>query len=323
MGLGDLMHYAMGSTTPTVQDANYDRAVSPEALAAQQETAQRSIGQGQGNLGAAAAGYQGTMAGAAPSLAQMQMKQGQQAATQQAQGMAASARGTGNQLLAQQQAGQQQALASQQNNAQAGMLRAQEVQGATQGLAGIGAQQQNLGQQYGIGSQGQNMQEQQFATNTRVGVAQGNQKAQSEENRASGSMVSGLLGAICCSPDTLILTPSGERRIESIEAGDLVYTVGHRMAKVLRATSTAVTDHRVMRVVLASGSVLEISPWHPTADGRIFGDLHTGDVIDGVRVECAELVPYGHGRTFDILPDDPSGTYYAGGVRIGSTLRGL
>lgn len=78
--------------------------------------------------------------------------------------------------------------------------------------------------------------------------------------------------------------------------------------------------HSVMRVALASGSVLEISPGHPTAAGLSFGALHAGDSLDGVQVRSAGLVPYAHDATYDILPDTDTGTYFAGGVLIGSTL---
>jgi len=83
-----------------------------------------------------------------------------------------------------------------------------------------------------------------------------------------------------------------------------------------------VSDHRVVRVELESGRILEISPGHPTADGRTFGDLRAGDRLDGARVVSAELVPYMHGFTYDILPASDTGTYVAGGALIGSTLTG-
>jgi len=48
------------------------------------------------------------------------------------------------------------------------------------------------------------------------------------------------------------------------------------------------------------------------------------DGSDGVRVVAASVVPYAHDATYDILPDSDTGTYFAGGILIGSTLaRGL
>jgi hypothetical protein len=78
--------------------------------------------------------------------------------------------------------------------------------------------------------------------------------------------------------------------------------------------------HTVVRVVLASGNVLEISPEHPTADGRVFSELKAGTELDGVGITSVSRVPYQHARTYDILPASDTGTYFAGGVLIGTTL---
>jgi len=76
-------------------------------------------------------------------------------------------------------------------------------------------------------------------------------------------------------------------------------------------------------VVLDSGAVLEISPGHPTADGRTFGDLAASSRLDDQhRVVSAAIVPYDHDATYDILPASDTGTYYAAGTLIGSTLFG-
>lgn len=76
-----------------------------------------------------------------------------------------------------------------------------------------------------------------------------------------------------------------------------------------------------MRVELASGDVLEISARHPTADGRTFGDLRTGDRLGGLEIAKTTVVPYQHLFTYDILPASDSGTYFASGALIGSTLK--
>jgi hypothetical protein len=128
---------------------------------------------------------------------------------------------------------------------------------------------------------------------------------------------------ICASPDTPIATPAGERPIASLKVGDLVYSVDHgvmTVAPLIRVNRTPVSGHHVIRAVLASGAVLEISPGHPTTDGRTFGSLHGGDLLDGVAIRSASLVPYGYDATYDILPDTDSGAYFAGGVLVGSTL---
>jgi len=81
-----------------------------------------------------------------------------------------------------------------------------------------------------------------------------------------------------------------------------------------------VVSHHVQRVVLATGTVLEISALHPTADGRTFADLHADSVLEGIGIVSVETIPYQHPFTYDILPDSDTGTYFAGGVLIGSTL---
>jgi hypothetical protein len=140
-----------------------------------------------------------------------------------------------------------------------------------------------------------------------------------------GTCAKGCLTCVCASPDTPIATPAGERMIADLAPGDLVYTVRGQAvvaAPILRVNRIAAHDHHVVRVTLDSGRVLEISPRHPTAEGRIFADLRPGDRLDGARVVEATLIPYTHPFTHDILPDSDTGTYFAGGVLIGSTLHG-
>jgi hypothetical protein len=129
---------------------------------------------------------------------------------------------------------------------------------------------------------------------------------------------------ICAAPDTPIATPAGERPIADLRVGDVVYSVeGAAIVAVpiARTGSTAVTEHRVVRVVLQDDTVLEISPGHPTADGRLFSGLLAGDELNpGHRIVSAEIVPYRYDRTYDILPASNTGAYFAGGALIGSTL---
>jgi hypothetical protein len=127
----------------------------------------------------------------------------------------------------------------------------------------------------------------------------------------------------CAAPDTPIATPEGERAIASLKVGDLVYSVDGgvlRSVPIVALRRLPARQHQVMRVVLASGSVLEISASHPTADGRDFAELRAGDLLDSTRIVASELVPYVHDFTYDILPGSDSGTYVAGGALIGSTL---
>lgn len=80
------------------------------------------------------------------------------------------------------------------------------------------------------------------------------------------------------------------------------------------------TGHRVIEVALRDGATLHISAAHPTADGRTFGQLRAGDWLGGREVTSTAVVPYAHDATYDILPDSDTGTYFAGGALIGSTL---
>ena len=73
--------------------------------------------------------------------------------------------------------------------------------------------------------------------------------------------------------------------------------------------------------MLDDGAIVEMSPGHPTADGRTFSDLLRGGALDERHsVVDAELVPYRHERTYDILPASSTGSYFAAGALVGSTL---
>ncbi len=140
-----------------------------------------------------------------------------------------------------------------------------------------------------------------------------------------GTCPTGCLDCICASPDTPVATPEGDRPIASLAVGDLVYSVDGealRAVPVLRVHRTPAKSHHVVHLVLATGAVLDVSPGHPTADGRTFADLRAGDMIDGAAIVDARLVPYTHAYTHDVLPASDTGTYVAGGVLIGSTLHG-
>jgi hypothetical protein len=131
------------------------------------------------------------------------------------------------------------------------------------------------------------------------------------------------VGCRCASPETPIATPRGDRPIASLGVGDLVYSIdGAAVAVVpiVRISRVAAFQHRVVRVRLKNGATLEISAGHPTADGRSFAMLRAGDELGGVAIVATEIVDYAHAFTYDILPASSSGSYFAGGVPVGSTL---
>ncbi|MDQ2952341.1 MAG: Hint domain-containing protein [Chloroflexota bacterium] len=131
---------------------------------------------------------------------------------------------------------------------------------------------------------------------------------------------------ICLAVGTRIATPDGDIAVESLRVGDIVWTAaadGTRVAAPLSAIgSTPVpATHEVVRLALADGRIVLVSPGHPTADGRRVGDLRAGDAIDGALVVSAVRVAYIGGFTYDVLPASASGAYWANGVLLGSTLR--
>jgi hypothetical protein len=140
----------------------------------------------------------------------------------------------------------------------------------------------------------------------------------------NGTCPTGCSACVCAAPTTPIATPAGDRPIADLKVGDLVYSVDHGslvIVPVKMVHRQPVTGpHRVVEVKLAHGATLRISPRHPTADGGRFADLGAGDLLDGVRVIGAKLIDYDQPFTYDILPDSDSGSYFAGGALIGSTL---
>src|SRR5439155_26662398 len=79
--------------------------------------------------------------------------------------------------------------------------------------------------------------------------------------------------------------------------------------------------HRIVELGLSVGRAVDVAPGHPAADGRKVGGLAAGDGYDGAVVVSAELIPYAGGATFDVLPAGATGTYWANGVLLGSTIR--
>ena len=130
---------------------------------------------------------------------------------------------------------------------------------------------------------------------------------------------------ICLAAATLISTPNGDVRVTDVEPGMLVWTAGvdgtKIAAPVLEVGSMQVpASHRMVHLVLADGRELLASPGHRTADGRQLGSLATGDSLDGSTIVRWDLVPYAGGRTYDLLPAGSTGSYWANGILLSSTL---
>src|SRR5450759_3082673 len=119
---------------------------------------------------------------------------------------------------------------------------------------------------------------------------------------------------ICLAASTLIETPSGVVRGVDVQPGMLVWTMsasGTRVAAPgVEVGSTPVpAGHLMGQLKLAAG--------------RPLGALSVGDRLDGSTVTQWELVPYAGDRTYDLLPAGPTGTYWANGILLSSTLTTL
>jgi hypothetical protein len=112
--------------------------------------------------------------------------------------------------------------------------------------------------------------------------------------------------------------------IASLREGDLVLSV-HRgrvaTVPILRTNKNQVgADHVMMRLTLASGRAVTMSPRHPAADGRPFEALAPGDRLGDSIIVALDRVPYDEPYTYDILPASDTGSYFAAGALVGSTL---
>jgi hypothetical protein len=132
---------------------------------------------------------------------------------------------------------------------------------------------------------------------------------------------------VCLAASTLIATPGGAVRVVDITIGMLVWTTdreGKRIAaRVVEVGNTQVpAGHLMVHLVLADGRELLASPGHRTGDGRALGSLAAGERLDGSTIKVWQLVPYAGDRTYDLLPAGATGTYWANGVLLSSTLSG-
>jgi hypothetical protein len=131
---------------------------------------------------------------------------------------------------------------------------------------------------------------------------------------------------VCLPESAAIAAPGGEIRASDVREGMVVWSrdaAGRRVPArvVLTGATPVVASHTLVRIELADGRTVSASAGHPTAEGAPLGDVLSGDRIDGAPVIRVERVPYRGEHTVDLLPDTPSGVYWADGIPLRSTLR--
>jgi hypothetical protein len=131
---------------------------------------------------------------------------------------------------------------------------------------------------------------------------------------------------ICLSENTTIDTPNGSINIKNLKEGMIIWTSDklslRHNSTILKTSKVAVSaDHKMMHIVLIDSRELFASLSHQLADGRPLGSISAGDLVEGSKVIVAEEVPYKGGYTYDILPSGETGTYWANGVLLRSTLK--
>lgn len=130
---------------------------------------------------------------------------------------------------------------------------------------------------------------------------------------------------ICLSENTEIYTPNGPINVEKLKEGMTVWTQDHygnkQTATILKTGKTLVfSDHKMIHVVLDDKRELYVSPNHPTADGRLFGELSVGEILNDSKIRSVEQISYNGTYTYDILPSGQTGFYWANGILVKSTL---
>lgn len=131
---------------------------------------------------------------------------------------------------------------------------------------------------------------------------------------------------ICLASNAMIDTPTGEVNVKAIKIGMTVWSMdkkGKKIAsKVLKVGSMTVpSTHLVVHLVMSDHRELWVSPNHPLIDGRPVSALKPGNVYNGAKVISADLIPFWDNKTYDLLPDSPTGEYWADKILLGSTLK--
>lgn len=128
---------------------------------------------------------------------------------------------------------------------------------------------------------------------------------------------------ICLDGATRIRVPGGERPVRLLRPGDPVMSVGRGGVPIVTTVRRSVrrpAQGPLLALRLTDGRVLRMAAAHPLPDGRSAGVLAAGDHLNGSRIVRRDAVEPSLGATFDILPDGPTGHYWAEGILLGSTI---
>ena len=114
--------------------------------------------------------------------------------------------------------------------------------------------------------------------------------------------------------------------MRDLGVGILIWTLNgsgeKELQPIIKLSSMEVGEnHKMSHIKLVDGRELDVSPSHPTADGRLVRDLRVDETYDNATIQFIELVPYKDTKTHDLLPAGDTGFYFANGILMGSTLK--
>ncbi len=136
---------------------------------------------------------------------------------------------------------------------------------------------------------------------------------------------SGTCCGSCLSPLTKISTLDSSVAVEKIKVGDSILSTdnnGNKLnTRVIKTSKIRVAStHKVIDLRLSDGRKLQVSPDHPGIGNRNICQLQKGERYDRSTILDINLIRYKYKYTYDILPEGPTGYYWANNILIGSTL---
>jgi hypothetical protein len=129
----------------------------------------------------------------------------------------------------------------------------------------------------------------------------------------------------CLPPNTPIKTSTGNLPIISLKVGMLVWSLNDHGQKILVPIAKVSfrkvpRSHKIQHLTLSDGRQLWSSSTHPLSNNLTVCSLRPGDRYDGTTVVTNTKTSYGLDKTYDLLPDSPTGCYFANNVTLKSTL---